>query len=135
MEPESAPYSNEEIPQAVSWLQLQASFDGAGTVSQIRRTRTAASLLELSRLRQQVETLLKFAALVTREVRDGMDVDGGYVQTIATEAGLFIPEVVTAPCREYPGCACAGYGEWPMTCYRDSPELAAARSGEGGNPT
>jgi hypothetical protein len=116
MEPESAPSP------------LRQSLMAPSQWEEVEKLRA-----ELSRLRQQVETLLKFAALVTREVRDGMDVDGGYVQTIATEAGLFIPEVVTAPCREYPGCACAGYGEWPMTCYRDSPELLAARSGEGGN--
>ena len=80
---------------------------------------------------QDTQRLLTFAARVTQDVRDGMDVDGGDVQSWATEAGLLVPTTMTTPCEE--GCVCTGYGEFPTTCYRDSPQLAAARGVSSGD--
>jgi hypothetical protein len=79
---------------------------------------------------REQRALLRFAARLIDESRDSED-----VQDWAVEAGLLVPTPVTEACGEW--CACAEWDDFPQTCYRDSPALAAARweeSPDSGNP-
>jgi hypothetical protein len=84
-----------------------------------RPTRQAAAMAREQR------ALLRFAARIIDETREGTEPDGGDVQDWAVEAGLLVPTPVTEACGEE--CACAAWDDFPQTCYRDSPALAAAR--------
>lgn len=63
----------------------------------------------------ELTALRTFAQRVMANWPEG-DVDGGDLQSIAVECGLLMPVDVTQPCGE--GCNCAGYGDFPLTCFR-----------------
>lgn len=62
--------------------------------------------------------LRRFVGLVMHESRDGDDMDGGTVQSIAEQCGILNPVQVTKSCAGEDGyCACEEYG-FPTTCYQ-----------------
>jgi hypothetical protein len=67
--------------------------------------------------------LQRFAAAILGDDEIG-DVDGGSIQDFAEACGLLVPTTVSAPCSEE--CRCAEYGDFPTTCYRQSPGLMRA---------
>jgi hypothetical protein len=58
---------------------------------------------------------------------DRGDIDGGWLQDKAVECGVLVEVEATERCvdPEIGNCACAEYGDFPMTCYRLNSELAA----------
>lgn len=64
---------------------------------------------ELTRLR-------RLAVRLAHVAWDGGGLDGGEIQQMLVEAGALVPIRVTEPCGEH--CDCAGWGDFPQTCYR-----------------
>lgn len=58
---------------------------------------------------------------------DRGDIDGGWLQDKAVECGVLIEVQATERCigPDEGNCACAEYGDFPMTCYRLNDALAA----------
>lgn len=72
-----------------------------------------------------MSALERFAIAVLAESREELgDIDGGWLQDKAVELGVLVAVEVDGPCADQ--CRCEEYGDWPMNCYRYSPEVAAA---------
>jgi hypothetical protein len=66
-----------------------------------------------------------FAASILNLNEDWIgDVDGGTLQDAAEKCGLLQAVEVSEPCGE--GCNCAGYGDFPQTCYRPTETMKRA---------
>lgn len=61
---------------------------------------------------------MRLARLIFDEDRG--DIDGGWLQDKAVECGVLIEVRATERCIEpdIGNCACAEFGDFPMTCYR-----------------
>lgn len=90
--------------------------------------------LRVAEERARVEPLRKFAKWLCDEARNGMSFDGGWLQARAEEMGMLVATYHEKPCDE--GCYCAaeyGSAEFPLTCYKDGPLLAAPTTEEARN--
>jgi hypothetical protein len=74
------------------------------------------------------------AARLVAEIfnEDRGDIDGGWLQDKAVECGVLIPVEATEPCidPEQGNCACAEYGDFPLTCYRLNEGIRALLKGK-----
>lgn len=75
----------------------------------------------------QIESMRPYAALGKRVLeewsRGCADIDGGWFQDAALEAGVLVRVEVTEPCGE--NCFCAEWDDFPQTCIRRADRLAA----------
>jgi len=89
----------------------------------------ATTVLELQRKleaeRVKCAALRGFANRILESWPDG-DVDGGDLQAAAVYFGLLKGHEASKPCCE--GCVCAGYGEFPLTCYRKTELVSGPRT-------
>lgn len=70
-----------------------------------------------------MNALERFGLAVLAESREELgDIDGGWLQDKAIELGVLVAVEVASPCAAQ--CRCEEYGDWPMYCYRYSPEVA-----------
>jgi len=86
-------------------------------------------LVSVSPSEEAVESLAKFALWAVDQIRQGFNVDSFDVQDKAVEFGVLVGVQVTERCGE--SCNCEEYHgdfEGGVTCYRDSPTLAAYRA-------
>jgi hypothetical protein len=72
---------------------------------------------------KELEGARSLVAVIFAEDRG--DIDGGWLQDEAVKHGVLIEVEATEPCidPEIGNCACAEYGDFPMTCYRVNPAL------------
>ena len=69
--------------------------------------------------RGAAKILADFSRKVIREMWEGGEVDGGWIQDTAVEIGVLVPVEMAEPCGAL--CSCAEYqGEdgFPITCFR-----------------
>lgn len=71
-------------------------------------------------MREELERLRRFVRAIIIEGHQG-DVDGGWLQEAATDAGVLVEVEVYEPCG--PECTCEEWDDFPQTCYRLAPEL------------
>lgn len=81
---------------------------------------------ELSEANARIEKLEGARRLVTVIfAEDRGDIDGGWLQDKAVKHGVLIEVEATERCvdPDEGSCACAEFGDFPMTCYRVNPAL------------
>ena len=76
---------------------------------------------EIERLRSIIRALFSDWPEPAIENMDGFD-----AQDFGERHGILIPVKVDEPCGVE--CACAAYGDFPLTCYRLAPEFRAGYS-------
>jgi len=125
---ESAPASPQGVSDAVVEQALDAAygFNSSITVT-VGAMRVALEAVWPTAAGAAPEgdllALQQFAVDILGDEEIG-SLDGGDIQDTAEACGLLIPTEVTEACGE--ACLCAGYGDFPMTCYRRSPILRRA---------
>lgn len=83
------------------------------------------ALAKVEQQAKDVETLRAFAQEIMDGWPDCSGIDGDDLQNIAEKHGLLKPETRTEACGE--NCACAEYGDFPVTCYRKTKLLTGER--------
>lgn len=101
--------------------ELTAARRENADLKRVAQHETAVAEAEMAGRKQAEAVTAKlraFAVWAWDAAADGGDLDGGSIQDKAVELGLLAPTEATEPCGPEGACRCAGYDDFPTTCYR-----------------